>query len=325
MTSQPFYHLRPNKYIDRFLFMQVLNGLSKQLPISEYYYIGFGSYYFDDFKLAHNQLGINNMISLEIDNATYKRAKFNKPYRCIDIINQSSTDFISSHDFDAHPSIIWLDYTAPAGIGAQFNDYCSALTSLRDNDIVRITLNAHAASIGFDKELMSSQEKQIKRHDLLKSRIGDFLPIEVKPHDVTSRKYPLVLMQCLEKATMDTLVETSYQTRFFLPIFSSIYGDGQTMMTLTGIILNNRDGVERIKSSLSNMDFCTFNWADSCYIQIPPLTNRELIEVNRRIPYIEDNAESFSKRFNFIFENADSLKSYVRFYKSYPNFHHVNC
>ena len=86
MGSQPFYHLRPNKYVDRQIFAEVLKSLSRNIEIQNYMYIGMGSYMFDDFKLLHNTLGIEKMCSLEADSITYKRAVFNKPLKCIKII-----------------------------------------------------------------------------------------------------------------------------------------------------------------------------------------------------------------------------------------------
>lgn len=43
MASQPFYHLRPNKSIDRNLFVQTLIGLTSVFPVADYWYTGFGS------------------------------------------------------------------------------------------------------------------------------------------------------------------------------------------------------------------------------------------------------------------------------------------
>ena len=120
--SQPFYHLRPNKYVDRCLFVNTLDRLSTILSLQDHRYIGFGSFLFDDFKLMHDRLNISSMISLECNQIIYDRANFNVPYNCISIINQSSTDFISSENWGEKNSIIWLDYTSPKDLGQQFSD-----------------------------------------------------------------------------------------------------------------------------------------------------------------------------------------------------------
>ena len=97
MASQPFYHLRPNKSIDRNLFVQTLIGLTSVFPVADYWYTGFGSYMFDDFKILHERLNISKMISLEADPQVFSRAKFNLPYNCIDIKNMDSTAYLTSY------------------------------------------------------------------------------------------------------------------------------------------------------------------------------------------------------------------------------------
>ena len=38
--SQPFYHLRPNKYVDRGLFIKCLEQISRTINIKSHRYIG---------------------------------------------------------------------------------------------------------------------------------------------------------------------------------------------------------------------------------------------------------------------------------------------
>ena len=108
MANQPFYHLRPNKCIDRKLFGQTLLGLSRLYKISEYCYTGFGSYLFDDFKLFHETLNVKKMISLEKDAMEYQRADFNRPYSCIELKNVSSTEYLSDLLLDDEENNILL-------------------------------------------------------------------------------------------------------------------------------------------------------------------------------------------------------------------------
>ena len=126
--SQPFYHLRPNKYVDRCLFVNALERLNSQVKLQKHRYIGFGSYLFDDFKLLHDRLNIGTMISLESDSTIFKRAKFNAPYKCISVINQTSTDYISGDNWGEQNSIIWLDYVTPRALGQQFSDIATLST-----------------------------------------------------------------------------------------------------------------------------------------------------------------------------------------------------
>ena len=66
MASQPFYHLRPNKSIDRNLFVQTLIGLTSVFPVADYWYTGFGSYMFDDFKILHERLNFSRKVQFAV-------------------------------------------------------------------------------------------------------------------------------------------------------------------------------------------------------------------------------------------------------------------
>ena len=59
------YTLRPAKCVERKIMCEFLTKFGTEIPIHKYRYIGFGSFYFSDFVLFHNQLSINNMISIE--------------------------------------------------------------------------------------------------------------------------------------------------------------------------------------------------------------------------------------------------------------------
>jgi hypothetical protein len=322
MVSQPFYHLRPNKYIDRQLFIQVLINLSPIIKLHDYQYIGFGSFLFDDFKLVHNQLGISKMISLESDVNICKRANFNKPYNCIKIINQKSTDYISSMTV-SQPTIIWLDYTSPREIGSQFADFCTVLNTLNHKDIIKITLNANVKALKTKNHQGSLSATHHDRSETLKGRISEFLPRGMKDDDLTENGYPKLLFRCLKKAASITF--SPIQNKFLSLLLSTIYQDGQKMITLTGMILNKEENNEEITNSISNLSFVSQDWDKPCEIKVPALTPREILYINSLLPgvKIEDDIKNNHEYFFANEEGADSIRNYLEFYKYYPNFHHV--
>jgi hypothetical protein len=325
VANQPFYHLRPNKNIDRHLFLQTLIGLSRQLPISDYSYTGFGSYLFDDFKLLHEILGISKMISLEQDPYVFKRAKFNLPYNCIEVKNISSTDYISDLSCNENDhNIFWLDFVAPSKLGEQLADYSSLLTQLNPYDIIRITLNANPNSLGGSND---KEHLHAIRFQTLKTRVQstDF-PSALTQDDVTTKRYPLALLQILKLITTNLLRDMSpYSPNFMFPLFSTIYADGQQMVTFTGIVLDNHKEEDSIKNVLNIYPHNTFTWDTPHHIEIPSLTVRELMEINKLLP--SPNAQQqLMEDFPFIFpaEDPQSIDNYIQYYKYYPNYHQVN-
>lgn len=175
--SQPFYHLRPNKYVDRCLFVNALERLNSQIKLQKHRYIGFGSYLFDDFKLVHDRLNIETMISLEADATIFNRAKYNAPYRCISVVNQTSTDFISGENWGEQNSIIWLDYVSPKSLGQQFNDIATLSNTALPYDVLKVTFNANADTLGKVELGLDS------RFQKLKSRIGEYIPADATPDE----------------------------------------------------------------------------------------------------------------------------------------------
>ena len=315
--SNPFYHLRPNKYVDRQLFVAALERLNSYIQLCNYRYIGFGSYMFDDFKLMHTRLHISNMVSLECDPTSIERAKFNMPYSCIDLLQQSSTDFISNEELGLNGNIIWLDYTKPSELGMQFSDFAALLPMLHPNDVIRITLNAAPSSLG------NSENKDViheKRLEELKNRIGQYIPESIHPQNLTTREYPMTLLKCLKKASFSAINGSNY----LLPLLATAYDDGQQMLTFTGIIANH-EIEENIQGCFGDLEFASLSWDKLNYVTIPELTIKEAIEINKKLP--GDNAEQqIQDSFSFVFskDKTEKLKSYISFYKYYPSFHSVN-
>ena len=325
LAAQPFYHLRPNKSIDRNLFVQTLIGLSRELPISEYKYTGFGSYLFDDFKLLHDTLNITTMISLEKDEEDFQRAIFNLPYGCIDVKNTRSTQYLSDLEIDdAEHNIFWLDYESPSELGSQLADYSTLLNLLNAGDIVRITLNANPDSLGKSNEPDKLQKVRLEK---LKERVPqNYIWPSICDRDVTTKKYPLTLLRILKAVTQETLIDApSIKPNFMLPLFSSVYADGQQMLTFTGIILDSHEKADKVREGLANYPHNTFKWDAPCKIEIPALCVREVTELNKLLPSLKGRQQLIEK-FPFIFSESDGqvVDSYISYYKYYPHYHQIS-
>lgn len=319
MGSQPFYHLRPNKYVDRQIFAEVLKSLSRNIEIQDYTYIGMGSYMFDDFKLLHNTLGIGNMISLEGDPLTYRRAAFNKPFKCIKVVQQFTSDYIANMDPGNNSHIFWLDYSKPDEIGTQFDDFCRLICTLNEYDIIRITLNANPSSLG--KPVSEEANLWEYRLNELQNRLGDFVPASITPNDLITKKYPLTLLSCLKNAYLKTITG---KARRFLPLYSTIYDDNTQMLTLTGIVIMREENGTIFKCNRELKKYCSFEWDNPLSIFMPSLTPKEVVHINNELP-VKSKGKLIGKKYEFVFnENPDMLQSYLKFYKEYPNFHSVN-
>jgi hypothetical protein len=202
-----------------------------------------------------------------------------------------------------------------------------------NHDIVRITLNAKPENLD-DKEIEEKRNpEQIreKRIEKLREKIRDHMPEETNEKNMSDTEYPIYLLACLKSAAIQALTPSEYQKKRLFPLFSTVYADGHQMVTLTAIILDDLDNNEKevkIRKCLAkHSDYVNFEWDEPCPIKIPALTTKEIIHINGLLPDSR-SVDKIKKNFDFAFQNDydldDTIKSYMNYYKYYPNFHHVN-
>lgn len=116
MTSSPSferidYMIRSNKSIERKLIFDVLSGACKVISFRNHQYLGFGSIWFIDFRLAHKLLDLERMISIEYEDFA-PRAEYNKPYRSIEVKQGDCLTVLQDfHNVDwADPFVAWFDF-----------------------------------------------------------------------------------------------------------------------------------------------------------------------------------------------------------------------
>lgn len=327
MSAQPFYHIRPNKYIDRCLFIDILGDLKKEYDIEDYTYIGFGSYYFDDHRAIHSKLGISKMLSLESDPDVALRAEYNIPYSCIKLVQAESRDYIDEIASMDDPLIVWFDYTDPKGLYGQFSEFCSLIDVLKSGDVFKITINANPSSLG-DREGRGEEELWSARLESLQSRLEEYLPATASINDMKMSTYPRLLLQALRNAAFRVAGSPSpFSDRFVCPICSTVYGDGQQMLTLTCIMLESEEERQHVLGLFEKRIGARDAWEDYIQINIPELTEREILSLSKLLPG-DGVKESIEKDYPFIFgKNKHSrdqkIDSFIRFYRSYPRFHHI--
>ena len=84
------YRLRPNKAVDRELFLSLLMRLSPILSLEKYQYVGLGGPFLEDFRLVHGRLGLSRMTCLESEEEVHKRQVFNRPIASIECVLSTS-------------------------------------------------------------------------------------------------------------------------------------------------------------------------------------------------------------------------------------------
>lgn len=324
------YHLRPHKAIDRRLFLDLLARFERWRPLINYAYVSMGAYPLEDHKMVHRQLGISNLISFDQDENIVARQKFNRPVgscRCLtlrsgELIDRLDDLLSESGATEDAGVVIWLDYTAPAGLGQQIREFETLLAKLNDGDIVKVTVNAHPAALGDDRQsdgsAMLRTDQLRTRFERLKSRIGDYLPSDASQDDVTRDGLARLLSRSFGRAAESALPVTG--DTVFSPLSLIRYADGQQMLSATGA-LAARASEKDMKSSIAIDDwpFSSADWTSVKSLSVPDLTVRERMFLEQEIGRSTD--QQIAAKLNFSLGDGVDVESVVKDYKSYYRFY----
>lgn len=317
------YQVRPGKAIDRALFVDLLMRLQsgdKPFPIRDYRYVGFGALSFEEFKLLHKRLEINDMVSLEAERDVYIRQKFNMPVSCITLMHKLSCDYIAETELDKNV-IFWLDYTKPID-KIILDEIRDLLDKYSHGDILRLTLHANPSQLSNNREIEGSSLQE-QRINILSNNLGDYFPDEVTAADMVRASYPSVLMRILKKMTTALFQD---QTKRLLPLAAYSYADGAPMFTFTGIVLNP-ENVDHVKSKIRGWPHANLEWEPPHAIGGTDLTIKEILAIRSYLPSSLDAAKSHMAQ--MVGESDlpatldQSLTNYGKYYQYYPNFHQV--
>ena len=321
--ENPVYHLRPNKAVDRNLFVESLVHLGKMIDISGYRYIGFGSYEFDEFKLIYRTLGIEDLHSIEMNSDVFRRQKFNRPYSSIQLFNKTCGEYFDEDYDNTKHSIVWADFSEANEKHSQCQDIANICSKMRNGDVLRITLNANPTGIstgGKQTSDVPSHERKKLRFDALKQELDDFFPDGVSEKDVTKNGYPRLLLKVIKKAVYQDL-DVGLSP---CPLCSYVYSDNTQMMTFTLIMFsaeNRESSVTKLREAFSGWDSYVNidEWDTFIRIDLPPLTVHEQLEIGQ----YEKNEAGMKKVEEDMGIKKEELKRYLQFARYYPNYQPV--
>lgn len=315
------YHLRQNKAIDRSLFIDLLSRISRYRNISDYTYVGFGGPFLEDFKFLHSSLRIKSMISLEADANVATRQHFNQPLSCIEILNQTSGDFLVNHEFLV-PYIVWFDYAIPRDLPTQLAETQKLVGSLAAGDVFKITVNASPEPLG---RPAAGGDLREHRAQCAKERLAEYAPNKIDLDDISTANYPKLLLHAIYSAAKRG-VENNKRV-YIQPLSAFVYKDGQQMLTATAIILNHNDKQPFLTATrLEHWPYKNMDWKRPLPISVPDLSAKERLHIESLLPDCQPN-EILEKMGYFVGvdkEEAQSLmQNFVNYYRLSPWFSRV--
>ncbi|MCB9608970.1 MAG: hypothetical protein H6716_20430 [Polyangiaceae bacterium] len=321
------YRLRPNKAVDRELFLSLLTRLAPTLAIEGYHYIGLGGPFLEDFRLIHARLGIAKMTCIEVEEQVHQRQVFNRPIASIQCVHSTLEDYLDEADLDT-PAIIWFDYTEPKGITTQIERFARTMGSVPIGSVLRVTLNANPTSLGkpdpndlsVEVDDMASDDRVVKptiqewRLARLKERLGALFPSGLTPDGMTFKTYGPSLLRALKLAVDDVVL--SFRDRRVVWALATHYADGQAMVTAALVVAPKEDtGIEDLVK-----DWEFYTTIDAPHrLDLPALSTLERLTMESN-----DDAKA---RLGFKLPSSDMgtdpFEVFRKFYRIYPHFSRV--
>jgi len=307
------YRLRPNKAVDRELFLSLLTRLAPKLALETYHYVGLGGPFLEDFRLIHGRLGIAKMTCIETEEQVHKRQLFNRPIASIECVHKSLEDYLDETNLDS-PAIIWFDYTEPKGITSQIERFARTIGTVPIGSVLRITLNANPSSLGRPDGNLSEAELMGWRLQAFQRRLGALFPNRLIADGMKQENFGKSLLHALKLAVEKEVL--SFRDRRIVWALATHYADGQAMVTAALVVCQNNDKI--IEDVVKAWEFHATTDAPH-RVDLPALSTLERLTMES-----SDDAQAkmgFELPMSNMGENPFDV--FKKFYRIYPHFSRV--
>ena len=306
-TASVNFSIRQNKAIERQLVFDGIRAVVHRLGLDRLAYVGLGSVWFADFLMAHRQLGIKHLHSIEMDSITYSRAKFNKPFGTVRVHEGESSKVIPSllkrRDIKSRSWIVWLDFDRRL-YDQTVQELCDLVVQLPRNSFLVTTFVVDAKSYG----------KLEERREFVEEIFGKLLdPVStavLKDDD----QFGSWLSQVLEDHLAHHFVKMG-RVGAFVPSFKLTYRDGRAMATVGAFLAADEtsDAVIEMCSSAA------WPGRPSQPISTTPLTLKEVTALQAKLPRTRRLTRTDVQRMGFDLE-IDQIELYQDYYLHFPAF-----
>jgi hypothetical protein len=136
---------------------------------------------------------------------------------------------------------------------------------------------------------------------------------------MTPERLPVLIAQAFGKAAAKALPVSGQNA--FVPLSVVRYSDGQQMLSMTGMVVPRTQKTDlRNKLDMSSYPFFSDEWKDVHFLEVPDLTLRERLFLERAAS--TSNCEEVAENLGFAFSDDMDigvfLNNYKEFYRFYP-------
>lgn len=328
------YVLRTNKHIERKLVFDVLQSADRIINLHNHWYLGFGSMWFSDFRLAHRLLGMRSMLSLEHAEHA-ERAEFNRPFSSVTVSGGDSTVILEKLEAEKweKPLIAWLDYDGEVNNGV-VDDLALIIDRAAQNSVVILTVNAARGTYRVRKP-----GGQLNRSETSVGVVESFLGAHCTPprfvpalnnagfsQDVRESDFPGFLAEALLTFLQHRIIngarEHNGERIRFVPLYNLCHKDGADMVTVGGAICTESDAAKwreciARNPALANQDGETTH----CRLDLIPVTLKEKITLDACLPIPDDDQIFIAKAKALgLALKDDELRKYRQLHRHFPVF-----
>lgn len=322
------YQLRPNKFIDRKLFIELLGRVVSLRGAEKYIYASMGGRHLIDHLSIYRDLGIDAQYSFDLNENIVRRQMINRPSKKMHCEVLDASDFATKIDdiftrFRRKSNlIVWLDYTS-GDRTAQFQQAVEVMQKLNPGDIFRITLNAHHPTLCGGNEFKSEgfERPDVYRAVKLRRQLGAYMPVDCEEIDID--EVAPTLARCFGLAAL--AAERRSTNIKIVPALVTSYRDGMTMLTVTCVAAPLKGG-ENLINTFKKWKFYSRNWTDIHTIKAPQFSLKEQSIIDSKL---HDSPKNMLRSLSFLPSDdlpssIDALKSYRKFHRFHPTFRHVD-
>lgn len=307
--KHPPYHLRPNKAIDRFMFIESIRCIGGHNKLQEYTYYGFGGPYLEDLRLVHEHFPEIRMVSIERDEETYKRQRFHLPCGHIRLRRESFHSFLAHFNAGDLKSIFWLDYTELNY--RLFGEFKTLLGMVSTGSLIKITLRVETGDY-----------LEAEQVDKFGEEFQSVLPEAASRPPQNFGQFASLAQEMLQVAAEQQL--PSATGLIFQPISSFCYKDTVGILTLTGVVCQ-RSEQKDYQERFAHLRFANLTWKKPRIIDVPFLSTKERMHLQRHLPCALDAGPRLLKALGYNIDGDRTralakMRQYSEFYRYYPHF-----
>lgn len=328
------YLLRTNKHIERKLVFDILYSVSQKIGFAQHWYLGFGSMWFGDFRLAHRLLGVDRLVSMELSDYA-DRAKFNRPFAGVEIEAGESGAIMAGLGDETwqKPVIAWLDYDGYLNHDV-VSDIDLLLQRAQPNSSIIITVNGARGTYRARKPGGATA-----REDTAVGVVEGFLgtgsiPVKFEPQqngagayiDVSEALFPQFLTEAvsafMEHRVIASAREVDGSRLRFVPLFQLHHRDGADMVTVGGALVTEAAAAVWEECLRSHPILAgSGGGAAYCRLDLIPVTVKEKIALDGCLPDPGDGTTYLlAARAAGLALHDDEIAKYRKYYRHFPVF-----